>query len=215
MKTLLLIFSLITITFTSQAYAAPEVVAMLDSRSGPWRVVRYADQGRCAVQSPRIDGTIMIINVKKANPDELFFTFLNPEVTMWSFSKGKPEGHIAVYQEPPRYEITYDSIRDKTIFPNIPVWVNSYKKDGIGVYYQEDNENLFTTVVPNRFQGIDPNTSKPINLLDILTGDEYRRYYNWNIVFTNTNDPEEEGHINYMIPIDQMPNLTPFLNCLS
>lgn len=188
---------------------------MLDSHSGPWRVMRYADQGRCAVQSPRIDGTIMIINVKKANPDELFFTFMNPEQKMWAVSKGKPDGHIAVYQEPRRYEITYDSLRDKMIFPNIPVWVNSYKKDRTGVYYQEMNEKLFTTVVPNKFAGIDPNSQEPINFLDILTDDIYRQYYNWNIVFTDVNDPKERGYINYEVRIDQMPNLTPFLNCLN
>ncbi len=213
MKNFLFVFNLITIAFTSQAYAGAEVVTTLDSSSGQWRVMRYADQGRCAVQSPRIDGTIMIINVKKADPGQLFFTFMNPEETMWASSKGKPDGYIAVFQEPDDL-IIEEILAGKANLFRTPVWENSYKKDGIGVYYQEMDGKLFTTVVPNRFQGIDPNTGKPINFLDILTSDEYRRYYNWNIAFSNSDNLKSSGTVDYEIRIDQVPDLTPFLNCL-
>ncbi len=213
MQRFLFAFGLITFAFTSQAYAAPEMVALLDSSSVGWRVVRYADQGRCAVQSPRINGTTMIINVKKENPGGLFFTFTNPEETMWLTDKGDPNGRIGVYREPFDYRSVYlFSLKDT----RVAVWSNFYDRDGMAVYYQQVNENLFTTVVTDKFGGIDRNTNKPIDFLDILTSDEYRFFSDdWSLEFSNSDDPSVRGNIEYAVAINMMPDLSPFLNCLN
>ncbi len=214
----------------SAAQSQTEKIGMLE---GGWVLARDQAQGRCVVQSPKLglvvepygyDKGFMLINIKKANPQELVFTFSREEWTPSNEGPGESDGMLSIHAktwtlgiadliDDPKSGLYVSSFVDLDL--RDPIWSASTDENNLQAYHSSQGKTVFITAVASNFEGKDPETDEAVTLFTFLTDQKYSTdKMGLMFEFKDTAKYVEKGIPDFAIPLSKIPDLSPLLQCI-
>ena len=214
----------------SAAQSQTEQIGMLD---GGWVLSRNQAQGRCVIQSPMLalprgpyglDNGLMLINIKKANPQELVLTFSQEGWFAADLEPGKSAGILSIYKwtrsdvddsDNPKGGLYINSFADLDLRDD-PIWSASTDENQLQAYISSQGKRVFSTaVVASNFAGKDPETGEAIALLTFLTDQKYSTdKMDLVLEFEDTAKFVENEVPGFVIPLSLIPDISPLLQCI-
>lgn len=202
---------------------------MLD---GGWVLARNQAQGRCVIQSPilalprgpyGLDNGFMLINVKKANPQELVFTFSQEGWLSADLEDGESEGILSIYtwtrsiiddSADLKGGLYINSFADLDLRDD-PIWSASTDENQLKAYISTQGETVLSTAIASNFAGKDPETGEAIALFTFLTDQKYSTdKMDLVLEFEDTAQFVENGVPGFVIPLSLIPDISPLLQCI-